>query len=99
MCPLHGNMTALCNNLSIKRQKVTTQNPEVKTTTTQTSNQDIDVEYAALLAGDLRIERKRKAPWNEVEDVMNVGFNLGYTMHHNVPTISLGPILKKRFKR
>ena len=60
---------------------------------------DIDGEYVSLLAGDLRIERKRKATRNGVEDVVGACFILGQIVHQDVPMNFLGPILKNRFKR
>ena len=99
MCRLHGYMNALCSENLIKKQKVATQNPEVKKSATQTTKIDTDGEYAILLAGDLRMVRKRKAPWKDEEDIMETGFDLGHAPHHDIPSNFLGPILKKRFNR
>ena len=67
MCPLHGNMKALCDNEFYKKSKVATHNPEVKRSTTRAA-MSIDSEYATRLAGDQRMERKRKAPCRRREN-------------------------------
>ena len=89
MCRLHGDIDALCNNAN-KKAKVELLSHAVKTPTIPVV-QNIDTEYVALLAGDLRMERKRKAPWRNEEKVMECNFDLGHAVHQTNPQISLGP--------
>ena len=99
MCALHGYIDACCNQIKVKKIKKVANRPEVKNTTYPSVENKIDEEYAHLLSGDLRIERKRKATWNDDAEVMVTELTLGEVIHHDIPSNFLGPILKKRFKR
>ena len=74
-------MFALCEISSNKRIKVESYQPEVNGETARPLSCDIDGGYVSLLARDLRIERKRKATRNAVEDVIDSCFVLGQTVH------------------
>ena len=83
---------------SIEEKRGRTHKPAVKCLATNPTNLDLDGEYAKLLAGDLRMERKRKAPWKHEEDIMMSGLDLGNAIHHDIPSSFLGPILKSDSK-
>ena len=98
MCPLHGDIDALCKP-QVKTLKKVDERPEVKRAATTLAEPKISEQYVHLLSGDLRMELKRKATWLSGEDVMRSELNLGTVYHHTIASNLLGPILKKRFKR
>ena len=98
MCPLQGNIDALCD-LNLKTIKKVDERSEVKRASSPSIEPKIDQEYRQLPSGDLKMERKRNATWTNEEEAMRSELFLGTVYHHRIPSNLLGPTLKKRFKR